>query len=96
MRSTLESAIATFGELAETRLANLATEGQPEDQFRAPREGLVKDLAEACGIPHYQKRGWDANGIPPSGAEAAFGATHSLADEAIKPSIGPVRPEAVV
>jgi aldehyde:ferredoxin oxidoreductase len=24
---------------------------------------------------YYKKRGWDANGIPPEGAEAAFGAT---------------------
>ena len=24
---------------------------------------------------YYQKRGWDSNGIPPAGAEAAFGAT---------------------
>ncbi len=51
MKPTLESAIATFGELAEEKLTNLAAEGQPEDQLRAPLEGLVKDLAEACGLP---------------------------------------------
>jgi hypothetical protein len=51
MEPTLESAITTFGELAIEKLANPGAEGQPEDQLRAPLEGLVKDLAEACGLP---------------------------------------------
>jgi hypothetical protein len=51
MKPTLASAVASFGARAKEKLANPAAEGQPEDQLRAPLEGLVKDLAEACGLP---------------------------------------------
>jgi hypothetical protein len=51
MTPTLASAVAAFGGLATQKLASPVAEGQPEDQLRAPLEGLIKDLAEACGLP---------------------------------------------
>ena len=51
MKPTLANAVAAFGALAREKLANPAAEGRPEDQLRAPLEGLVKDLAEAGGLP---------------------------------------------
>ena len=51
MNPTLRSAVATFGAAATAKLTNLAAAGQPEDQLRAPLEGLVADLAELCGLP---------------------------------------------
>jgi hypothetical protein len=47
---TLESAVAAFGASAKAKLANPAVTGQPEDQLRAPLEGLIKDLAELCHV----------------------------------------------
>jgi hypothetical protein len=54
MALTLRSAIATFGRSAKAKLANRAASGEPEDQLRAPLEGLFADLAELCGF----KREW--------------------------------------
>jgi len=51
MSLTLRSAIAKFGSITKSKLANLAATGEPEDQLRAPLEHLVLDLAELCGFP---------------------------------------------
>ena len=47
----LRSAIAKFGAEAKAKLSNVAAAGEPEDQLRAPLEGLIADLAELCGFP---------------------------------------------
>ena len=31
----------------------VAASGEPEDQLRAPLEGLIDDLAELCGFPRH-------------------------------------------
>jgi len=51
MKLTIQSAVAAFGARAKEKLANLAATGQPEDQLRTPFDGLLKDMAELCGIP---------------------------------------------
>ena len=50
----LKTAIARFGAEAKAKLANPGATGEPEDQLRAPLEGLFADLAELCGF----KREW--------------------------------------
>lgn len=50
----LKAAIARFGADAKAKLANPGATGEPEDQLRAPLEGLFADLAELCGF----KREW--------------------------------------
>jgi type ISP restriction-modification system protein/N-6 DNA methylase len=50
----LKAAIAHFGADAKAKLANPGATGEPEDQLRAPLEGLFADLAELCGF----KREW--------------------------------------
>jgi hypothetical protein len=50
----LKTAIAQFGAEAKAKLANPGATGEPEDQLRAPLEGLFADLAELCGF----KREW--------------------------------------
>ncbi|HEX7450589.1 MAG TPA: hypothetical protein VF306_23715, partial [Pirellulales bacterium] len=50
----LKQAVARFGAEAKAKLANTSVEGEPEDQLRAPLEGLFADLAELCGF----KREW--------------------------------------
>lgn len=50
----LKTCIARFGADAKAKLANPAATGEPEDQLRAPLEGLFADLAEQCGF----KRQW--------------------------------------
>ena len=52
----LKTAIAQFGAEAKAKLANPGATGEPEDQLRAPLEGLFADLAELCGF----KREWVA------------------------------------
>ncbi|MGG6295536.1 type ISP restriction/modification enzyme [Leptolyngbya sp. AN02str] len=54
MNLTLNSAISTFGTAARAKLANIAASGQPEDQLRAPLEGLIVDLAELCSLPRNE------------------------------------------
>jgi hypothetical protein len=54
MTSPLRSAIAAFGRSAKSKLANPAARGEPEEQLRAPLEGLILDLAEQCRIPRRQ------------------------------------------
>ncbi|MBS0209716.1 MAG: N-6 DNA methylase [Planctomycetes bacterium] len=50
----LKQAVARFGAEAAAKLANPSATGEPEDQLRAPLEGLFADLAEQCGF----KREW--------------------------------------
>jgi hypothetical protein len=50
----LKKAIARFGAEAKAKLANPSATGEPEDQLRAPLEGLFADVAELCGF----KREW--------------------------------------
>lgn len=50
----LKPAVARFGAEAKAKLANPSATGEPEDQLRAPLEGLFADLAELCGF----KREW--------------------------------------
>ena len=50
----LRMAISRFGSNAKAKLANPGATGEPEDQLRAPLEGLFADLAEICGF----KRDW--------------------------------------
>ena len=52
----LTSAVARFGADAKAKLSNPGATGEPEDQLRAPLEGLFADLAELCGL----KREWVA------------------------------------
>jgi type I restriction-modification system DNA methylase subunit len=46
----LKTAIARFGADVKAKLANPGATGEPEDQLRAPLEGLFADLAELCGF----------------------------------------------
>jgi hypothetical protein len=48
VKLTLGEAIATFGAKSKTKLSNPAVTGQPEDQLRAPFEGLLAQVAELC------------------------------------------------
>jgi hypothetical protein len=50
----LKTAISRFGAEAKAKLANPGATGEPEDQLRAPLEGLFADLTELCGF----KRDW--------------------------------------
>lgn len=50
----LKTAIARFGAEVKAKLANPGATGEPEDQLRAPLEGLFADLPELCGF----KREW--------------------------------------
>ena len=50
MTLTLETAIARYGAQAKAKLTTSAS-GEPEDQLRAPLEGLIDDMAELCGFP---------------------------------------------
>ncbi len=48
---TIEAILSTFGTRAKEKLANVAASGQPEDQLRAPFEGLLSDIAELSNFP---------------------------------------------
>ena len=52
----LSAAVSTFGADAKAKLSNPSATGEPEDQLRAPLEGLFADLAELCGF----RREWVA------------------------------------
>lgn len=43
--------MARFGSLAKSKLSSPVATGEPEDQLRAPLEGLFADLAVLCGFP---------------------------------------------
>ena len=51
MTLTLQTAISRYGTLTKAKLHNLGATGEPEDQLRAPLEGLIDDLAELCRFP---------------------------------------------
>ena len=51
MSKTLDAIISDFGNMAKAKLSNVAVSGAPEDQLRAPLEGLIYDLAEYLGLP---------------------------------------------
>jgi len=48
---TIEAILSAFGTKAKDKLANVAASGQPEDQLRAPFEGLLSDIAELSNFP---------------------------------------------
>ena len=53
-RIKLDAIISDFGSKAKAKLNNAAVSGAPEDQLRAPLEGLILDLAEFLGLPREQ------------------------------------------
>ena len=54
MGITLDAIISDFGNRAKAKLSNAAVSGAPEDQLRAPLEGLICDIAELLGLPRKQ------------------------------------------
>ena len=54
MEKTLDTVISDFGAKAKAKLDNAAVSGAPEDQLRAPLEGLIYDLGEFLGLPRKQ------------------------------------------
>ncbi len=52
MSLTVESSTSLFGEMAKGKLANVGASGQPEDQLRAPFEGLLKNMAVLINLPN--------------------------------------------
>ena len=51
MSKTLDAIISDFGSRAKAKLSNVAISGEPEDQLRAPLEGLISDIAGFLGLP---------------------------------------------
>ena len=51
LRKALDAIISDFGSRAKAKLSNAAVSGAPEDQLRAPLEGLISDIAEFLGLP---------------------------------------------
>ena len=78
---TLQEAISKFGSEAKSKLSNPAASGAPEDQLRAPLEGLITNLAELTGLP--------------SGTVVAVGET-SLADLKTRPDYAITRSNALI
>ena len=54
MAKILDTIISDFGSRAKAKLSNAAVSGAPEDQIRAPLEGLIYDIAELLGLPRKQ------------------------------------------
>ena len=54
MGITLDAIISDFGSRAKAKLSNAAVSGAPEDQLRAPLEGLIYNIAELLGLPRKQ------------------------------------------
>ena len=54
MAKTLDTIISDFGSRAKAKLDNAAISGAPEDQLRAPIEGLIYDIGEFLGLPRRQ------------------------------------------
>ena len=54
MGKTLDAIISNFGNRVKAKLSNAAVSGAPEDQLRAPLEGLIYDIAELLGLPRKQ------------------------------------------
>ena len=78
---TLQEVISTFGAEAKSKLSNPSASGAPEDQLRAPLEGLIANLAELTGLP--------------SGTIVAVGET-SLADLKTRPDYAVTRRNALI
>ncbi len=51
MKSSFEKAVSEYGRLAKAKLGG---GGEPEDQLRAPFEGLLSDLADLVNIPRNE------------------------------------------
>ena len=51
MSKEVAAAVSAFGASAKSKLTNPAISGAPEDQLRGPLETLVRELAEASGLP---------------------------------------------
>lgn len=51
MKVTIQSAVASFGAKAKSKLSNPGAHGEPENQLRAPFEQLLADLAEFSNLP---------------------------------------------
>lgn len=49
--SDIQKAISNYGASVKAKLNSPVAQGQPEDQFRAPFEQLLLDLAELCNLP---------------------------------------------
>ncbi len=49
-KTTFAGAVSAFGSEARAKLDNPAVTGAPEDQLRAPLEGLFRKLAELNGL----------------------------------------------
>ncbi|MGL4440127.1 MAG: type ISP restriction/modification enzyme [Bosea sp. (in: a-proteobacteria)] len=45
------AAVSAFGSATRAKLSNKAATGAPEDQLRAPMEGLFRDLSALLGLP---------------------------------------------
>ena len=71
---TLTTSASRFGKALKAKLSNIAIDGEPEDQLRAPLEQLVADLTELCGLP--------ANAVSAIG-ETALGDLKTRPDYAI-------------
>ena len=78
---TLQEAISKFGAEAKLKLSNPSASGAPEDQLRAPLEGLIANLAELTGLP--------------PGSVVAVGET-SLADLKTRPDYAVTRRNALI
>lgn len=50
-KTTVAAAVSTFGASTKSKLTSAAIVGAPEDQLRGPLETLVRELAEAAGLP---------------------------------------------
>lgn len=48
---SVADAVSTFGASVKSKLSNVAISGAPEDQLRGPLEALIRDLADAAGLP---------------------------------------------
>lgn len=48
---SLTDAVSRFGAAVKPKLSNAAISGAPEDQIRAPLEGLIQELAGLTGLP---------------------------------------------
>ena len=64
--------ISTFGASAKSKLSNIAIDGAPEDQLRAPLEHLTAGFAKLCGFADgavvmvgefFSRRTEDATGL---------------------------------
>ena len=63
--------ISTFGASAKSKLSNIAIDGAPEDQLRAPLEHLTAGFAKLCGfadgavvmVGEFSLRTEDATGL---------------------------------